>query len=146
MKGMTIIVKKITQLVAPIIFLFGFYIVIHGHLSPGGGFAGGVIMAGAIILQILANGNILNNLLQEEHGMELLESVAIFLFMLIAVLGLLVSGTAIFFQNFVNKGVWGNLLSAGFIPIENIVVGAEVFAAISTIFIAMVVYNDEVKK
>lgn len=146
MKGMTIIVKKITQIMAPVIFLFGFYIIIHGHLSPGGGFAGGVVMAGSFILLILANGNILPKLRKEEEGMELLESAAIFGFLVLAGLGLLFSGTVVFFGNFINKGVVGKLLSAGFIPIENLVVGAEVCAAISAIFIALVVFKDEVEK
>ena len=43
MKGMTVIVKKTTQLIAGMIFLYGIYIIVHGHLTPGGGFAGGVI-------------------------------------------------------------------------------------------------------
>jgi len=146
MKGMTVIVKKITQIIAPLIFLFGVYIVIHGHLSPGGGFAGGVIMAGAFILQIMSNGIILPKLRKEERGMEFLESAAILGFLILAGVGLLLSGSVVFFANFVNKGTLGNLLSAGFIPIENIVVGAEVCAAISAIFIAMVVFKDEENK
>ena len=145
MKGMTIIVKKITQIICPIIFMFGLYIIVHGHLTPGGGFAGGVIMAGAFILQILANGNILSGLRKEEHNLEFMESAAILGFLIIAGLGLLISGSFVFFANFLNKGELGNLISAGFIPIENIVVGAEVCAAIATIFIALVVYKDEEK-
>lgn len=143
---MTIIVKKISQIMTPMIFLFGLYVVIHGHLTPGGGFAGGVIMAGSFILQILANGNILAKLRKEEKGMEFLESAAIFGFLVLAGLGLLFSGTVVFFGNFLEKGVVGDLLSAGFIPIENLVVGAEVCAAISAIFIALVVFKDEVEK
>ena len=49
---MTIIVKKTTQLIAGLVFLYGIYIIIHGHLTPGGGFAGGVVLAGSLILQI----------------------------------------------------------------------------------------------
>ncbi|MDP8204761.1 MAG: MnhB domain-containing protein [Candidatus Tenebribacter mawsonii] len=146
MKGMTIIVKKIGQIICPVIFMFGLYIILHGHLTPGGGFAGGVIMAGAFILQILANGNILPNLRKEEEGLEFMESAAILGFLILAGLGLLFSGGVVFFANFLDKGELGKLISGGFIPIENIVVGAEVCAAIATIFIAMVVYKDEEKK
>ena len=146
MNGMTIIVRKITQIICPVIFMFGLYIIIHGHLTPGGGFAGGVIMAGAFILQILANGNILSGLRKEEHNLEFMESTAILGFLIIAGLGLLISGSFVFFSNFLNKGELGNLISAGIIPIENIVVGAEVCAAVATIFIALVVYKDEEKK
>ncbi len=146
MKGMTFIVKKITQIICPIIFMFGLYIIVHGHLSPGGGFAGGVIMAGAFILQILANGKILPKLRKEEEGLEFMESAAILGFLILAGLGLLISGGVVFFANFLDKGELGKLISGGFIPIENIVIGAEVCAAIATIFIAMVVYKDEEKK
>ncbi len=146
MKGMTIIVKKITQIMAPIIFLFGIYIIVHGHLTPGGGFAGGVIMAGAFILLILSDGSILSSLRKEESGLEFLESAAIMGFLIIAGIGLLISGTSVFFINFLEKGTVGKLISAGVIPIENIVVGAEVCAAVSTIFIALVVFKDEVSK
>jgi len=144
MKGMTIIVRKVTQFIAPIIFLFGIYIVFYGHLTPGGGFAGGVIMASAFILQILANGEILDKLRKEESGLEFLESGAILGFLIIAGLGLIISSSFVFFSNFINKGVIGKLLSAGMIPLENIIVGTEVCAAITTIFIALVVYKDEV--
>ena len=144
MKGMTIIVRKVTQFIAPIIFLFGLYIVFYGHLTPGGGFAGGVIMASAFILQILANGEILDKLRKEESGLEFLESGAILGFLIIAGLGLIISSSFVFFSNFINKGVIGKLLSAGMIPLENIIVGTEVCAAITTIFIALVVFKDEV--
>jgi multicomponent Na+:H+ antiporter subunit B len=146
MKGMSIIVKKITQIIAPLIFMFGLYVIIHGHLTPGGGFAGGVVLAGAFILQILANGEILPKLREEESGLEFLESSAILGFLIIAGLGLLISSTSIFFGNFINRGKIGEIISAGFIPIENIVIGAEVCAAMTTIFIALVVFNDEVIK
>jgi len=146
MKGMTIIVQKISQIIIPLIFVFGFYIIIHGHLSPGGGFAGGVIMAGAFILQILAHGILLPKLRKEEHGMEFLESVAILGFLILAGVGLLFSGSVVFFANFINRGTLGDLLSAGFIPIENLIVGAEVCAAISAIFIALIVFKDEEKE
>lgn len=140
---MTIIVQKITQIICPIIFLFGLYIIVHGHLSPGGGFAGGVILAGAFILDILAKGKILTRLRTEDASLELLESSAILGFLIIACLGLILSGSYVFFSNFMTKGTLGNLISAGFIPIENIVVGAEVCAAVTIIFIALLVYKDE---
>ena len=131
---------------APVIFLFGLYIVVYGHLSPGGGFAGGVIMASSFILQILANGEILDKLRLEESGLEFLESTAILGFLIVAGIGLLLSGSFVFFSNFMSKGVLGELMSAGIIPLENIIVGAEVCAAITTIFIALVVFKDEVTK
>jgi len=56
MKGMTVIVKTVSSWVKVLIFLFGIYIVLFGHLTPGGGFAGGVILACSYVLLLLAYG------------------------------------------------------------------------------------------
>jgi multicomponent Na+:H+ antiporter subunit B len=144
MKGMSIIVQKICQIVAPVIFLFGIYIVIHGHLTPGGGFAGGVIMAGAFIFQIISYGSDLPKLQKKEFSLEILESSGILGFLIIACLGLLFSTVGIFFANFLPTGKIGELVSAGYIPLANIVVAAEVSAAISLIFLAMIVFKEEI--
>jgi len=50
------IIKTLAQKLLPFIFLFGFYLTLHGHLSPGGGFQGGVVIATAIILLTLSYG------------------------------------------------------------------------------------------
>ena len=55
-EGMSLIVKNTARLVAGFIAVFGIYIALTGHLSPGGGFAGGVILAAAAVLVILAFG------------------------------------------------------------------------------------------
>lgn len=44
-QGMTLIVKTVTRLTIGLILMYGIYITLHGHLGPGGGFAGGVIVA-----------------------------------------------------------------------------------------------------
>lgn len=50
------IVRVVGYLFAPFMLLFGFYIVAHGHYGPGGGFAGGVVLAvGIILLRITAH-------------------------------------------------------------------------------------------
>ena len=56
MKGMTVIVKTVSSWVKVLIFLFGIYIILFGHLTPGGGFAGGVILASSYVLLMLAFG------------------------------------------------------------------------------------------
>jgi multicomponent Na+:H+ antiporter subunit B len=146
MKGMTIIVKKVTQIICGVIFLYGIYIIIHGHLTPGGGFAGGTIIAGAFILLILSFGSEYLALKKEETGSSLLESSAILAFLIIAVLGMIVGGVGIFLVNFLPKGTVGKLISAGVIPLYNIAVGMEVAAALLTIFLALLIYRDEVLK
>ena len=55
-KGMTLIVKSITRLTLGFILLYGVYITFNGHVAPGGGFAGGVIIALAFVHIMLAFG------------------------------------------------------------------------------------------
>jgi multicomponent Na+:H+ antiporter subunit B len=55
-KGMGIIVKTVTKLTLGFILLYGIYIALSGHISPGGGFAGGVIIALSLIHIMLAFG------------------------------------------------------------------------------------------
>ena len=54
--GMTLIVKTITRLTVGLILIYAIYIVLHGHISPGGGFAGGIIIALSFIQLMLAYG------------------------------------------------------------------------------------------
>jgi multicomponent Na+:H+ antiporter subunit B len=142
MKGMTIIVKKTTQLLAGLVFLYGIYIIIHGHLTPGGGFAGGVVVAGSFILLILAYGSDFMKLTKEELGSTMYENLAILVVVLLAVSGLL-TGANVFFLNWLPKGTTGELVSAGMLPLYNIFIGIEVAASIVTIFLALVIFKEE---
>ena len=140
---MTIIVQKVTQIMCGIIFLYGIYIIMHGHLTPGGGFAGGTIIAGSFILLVIAFGSEILALKKEETGSSILESSAILIFLAIAAAGLLLGGVGIFFVNFLPKGTVGNLISAGTIPLFNIAIGIEVAAALLTVFLALLIYKEE---
>jgi len=141
MKGMTIIVKKTTQLIAGMIFMYGIYVIVHGHLTPGGGFAGGVIVAGSLILVTLAYGGEFLKLVKEESGTTIVESLATIMVILIATAGFLF-GTRIFFNNFLPKGIVGHLVSAGVLPLYNIFVGTEVAASVF-IFLSLIIFKEE---
>ena len=145
MKGMTVIVKKTTQLIAGMVFLYGLYVIVHGHLTPGGGFAGGVILAGSLILLILAYGSDYLKLVHEESGTTVIENIAILIVLILSVSGLLI-GTKVFFSNWLPKGTLGELVSAGILPLYNIFVGIEVAASILTIFLALVIFKEEISE
>ncbi len=135
MKGMTLIVKVITRLIAGYVFLFGVYIVLHGHLTPGGGFAGGVIIAASFILLILAFGS---EELRERLGYtysSIFESIGGLLFLFTALFGLFLGYW--FFFNFLPKGKPLALLSSGIIPVCNIAIGIKVGAGLFAIFLAL---------
>lgn len=142
MKGMTIIVKNVTALLAGLVFLYGCYIVLHGHLTPGGGFAGGTIIAGSFILLVIANGIQYFRLKKEKEESSLLEGAGILCFLLLATGGLLLS-VPVFFKNLLPVGIPGSLFSAGVIPLYNIFIGIEVAAALLSIFLAFVIYKTE---
>lgn len=139
---MTIIVKNVTALLAGLIFLYGCYIVLHGHLTPGGGFAGGIIIAGSFILLVIANGIQYFRLNREKEDSSMLEGAGILCFLLLAAGGLLLA-TPVFFKNMLPAGIPGELFSAGAIPLFNIFIGIEVAAALLSIFLAFVIFKTE---
>lgn len=51
-----IIIRVVCRSLVPFIQLFGLYVVVHGHSSPGGGFQGGVTLAASFVLLVLAEG------------------------------------------------------------------------------------------
>ncbi len=128
-----------------LIFVYGIYIITHGHLTPGGGFAGGALVAGAFILLILANGSEYVRLKRQEEGSSLIESIAVLSALVLATVGL-AAGSLVFFNNWLPGGIPGQLISAGTIPLYNIFIGMEVAAALITIFLALVIYKEEISK
>jgi len=109
----------------PLLLTLGLYIILHGHLTPGGGFQGGVILAGAFFLPLLAlPGRGVNH-----TGIALIEGFAGAAFILIGLLALF-SGHA-FLQPLLAHGVMGALFSAGSLPLLYIAVGLKVGAELS---------------
>jgi len=140
-QGMSVIVKTVTRLTVGMILLYGIYIVAHGHLSPGGGFAGGVIIALSFIHLTLAFGREVAFKALSESTSALLESVGALLFLCISLGGLLVGG--VFFLNFFPKGQAFHLFSAGTIPLSNLAICLKVGAGLFTIFLAIVFLRIE---
>ncbi|NOQ37512.1 hypothetical protein GQ472_01360 [archaeon] len=51
---MDTIIKETTKIVFPFILIYGLYIALHGHLTPGGGFAAGAIIGSAFALLVIS--------------------------------------------------------------------------------------------
>ncbi len=51
-----VILQKVAGFLVPVIILFGIYVILNGHLSPGGGFSGGAIIGAGLILYLNAFG------------------------------------------------------------------------------------------
>jgi multicomponent Na+:H+ antiporter subunit B len=117
-------------LVGPVLVLAA-YVVIHGHLTPGGGFSGGVIAAGALLLAYAAGQAVRMQRVGSIGTLELVEAIGAGGFAVLAVGGLIAVGATL--QNFVPLGTSGMLLSAGTIPVGNVAIGIEVAGAVALV-------------
>ena len=142
-KGMSLIVKTVTRLTVGLIVLFGIYIVLHGHLSPGGGFAGGVIIALSFVHLMIAFGKEVAVSKISKNLASNLESIGALMFLTIAVLGFF-GGS--FFLNIINKGIPFKLFSAGTIPLSNIAISLKVGVGLFAIFLALVILERSKKE
>ena len=104
----------------PLILVFGSYIFIHGHLTPGGGFQGGAIVASAFVLIYLG----CREKRISEKISTTLESLGGVIFVVVGLIGLAVGGY--FLLNFLPEGQPYLLLSAGIIPVIYIAIGFKV--------------------
>jgi len=52
--GESLIVQTAVRLMVPFAQLFGLYVIVHGHYSPGGGFQGGVVLGASFVMLALA--------------------------------------------------------------------------------------------
>jgi len=116
-----------TALVGPGLVL-GINVVLHGHLTPGGGFQGGVVLMSAFLLIYLGGCHIRLGRLRPLAAMEASEGVGAAGFALIGLGGLVIAGA--YLENFLPFGRVGNLVSGGDIPLLNIAVGLEVMGAL----------------
>jgi len=132
---MSVIVKTVTRLTVWLILLYGIYIVLHGHVSPGGGFAGGVIIALSFIHVMLAYGKDMVLKKLSESLVSVWESSGALMFLAIALLGL---PAGYVFKNFLPAGEPFRLLSAGTIPLSYIAISLKVWAGLFAIFVALV--------
>lgn len=104
--------------------LFGLYVVVHAHLTPGGGFQGGAILGSASLIVFLAIGYPAYRRATPKLPIEFGEAVGAGAYALIGVATLLAGGA--FLQNVLPLGETGELFSAGTVPVINLAVGLEV--------------------
>ncbi len=116
-----------TRLLIPIIMLIGVYIFVNGHLTPGGGFQGGAVIASGMLLTLLAN-----PVRHFSHSLiATVESITGLFYVGIGVLGLFLAGG--FLDNRIFPlGEFGHLFSAGAIPIIYSLIGLKVGAEFSS--------------
>jgi multicomponent Na+:H+ antiporter subunit B len=128
LKSASEILQTGSKALAPLIFMFGIYIFINGHLTPGGGFQGGAVIATGFVLMLIAN-----PVQKVNHGIiSFVESISGLSFVIIGILGIILAGG--FLDNHILKlGTFGEILSAGAIPIIYSFIGLKVGSELSGI-------------
>lgn len=119
-KRASLILRTGSHLLFPLILLFGAYVFVHGHLTPGGGFQGGAIIASGFLLMYLA----FPKQSIDKKSFSVVESLGGLIFVGIGLLGLVFSGY--FLTNFLPKGIPNTIFSAGIIPIIYIALGLKI--------------------
>ncbi len=119
-----LILQKVAFILVPIIFLFGIYVILNGHLSPGGGFSGGAIIGAGMILYVLAYG--FNRMQQffHEEVYKRVKVLALCTYCIIVSYYIITGANG--WDSLIPLGTPGAILSAGIILWLNICVGIEV--------------------
>lgn len=146
---MSVIVRSVGRFLVPLALTFGAYVIMHGHLTPGGGFQGGAVAASAVALVVVAFGA--ERLRGWEKIMSILEDVGAVAFISLGFLGTSVT----FFRNVLagrgglfgvpvptgpNPGV---LETGGTLPLMNWAVGLKVFAGLGAVVLLLALFGGE---
>ncbi len=118
------ILGHVTRVLMPVIVLYGLYILCNGHLSPGGGFAGGSILGGALILCETAFGVGKVRSFFNHHIYHIVKVGALILYAVLICYTIYVGANGL--PNIIPLGRPGSILSAGIILPINVAVGLEV--------------------
>jgi multicomponent Na+:H+ antiporter subunit B len=116
----------------PAILAIGIYIVVHGQITPGGGFQGGVILAAGPLVVFLAGRYLRMRLVAPETLVEIGDAAGALGYALVGLSGLVLAG--VFFKNFLPLGISGHLLSGGQLDVASTAVGLEVSGAFLVAF------------
>lgn len=155
MTEMTKIVKTIANILFPFTMIFGLYVIAHGHLTPGGGFQGGAVVASGCALLLVAYGSRWVFTRIKEKRLATFESMGAIGFITIALLGIFFS--MVFFGNFLagstllfgtapeTGSTVADLNTGGVLPLMNFAVGVKVIAGLFVIVLIMA-YASSIKE
>jgi energy-converting hydrogenase B subunit I len=143
------IVRTVANQLILFVLIFGLYVIMHGHLTPGGGFQGGaVIVSGVVMLLVAFSSNELKKSLRERL-LSIMESTGALIF---AILGFAGIGTVFFYNFLVGSPIFGripafgpnpgDIWTGGVIPLMNLAVGLKVVAGLSAVVLAMALFSS----
>ena len=128
-----VILKNIAFLLVAIIMIFGFYALLNGHITPGGGFSGGAILGVMLVLYASAYGT--KRSLKFMNHKIFCRTIAISLSLYTLIKGFVFFSGANGIPSPVPLGTPGKLFSGGLIPVYNIAVGIIVACTLYVIYI-----------
>ena len=102
-KTKPVITRSAANFLLPLACVYGAYVVLHGHLSPGGGFQGGVLIASAILLVFLGYGSLRVKKTFNDHKLHSSETAAEIIYVILGIIGII--GGFNFCINFVFDGL-----------------------------------------
>lgn len=118
------ILQQVARILVPIIFLFAIYVMLNGHLSPGGGFSGGAMMGAGMILYVCAFGFDRAGRFFNERVYTAVKVTALMLYGVMITYYYIMGANGL--DNHIPLGKPGAILSAGLILPINLVVGLQV--------------------
>ncbi len=138
------ILKEVVSHLIPFIQIYGIYVIMHGHLSPGGGFSGGMVLGLSMVLFVLVFG-LREGLKKISHNTStVVESLGTAWYATVGLVGVLRGASFL-----VNKaagiptGQPGELLSSGLILVITVGVGVKVGSTILTLFVELIEEGSE---
>lgn len=118
------ILGLVAKFLCPIIFIFAIYIMLNGHISPGGGFSGGAVLGAGMILYVNAFGFKKTQKFFNEQIYKVAKITALCMYGLIGSYFYITGANGI--DNLIPLGIPGHILSSGIILPINVAVGLEV--------------------
>ena len=132
------ILKRISALILPIICIYGFYVILHGHISPGGSFAGGIIVGLSFIAFSTIYGIEKGRSKLPEKVLIWIESYGTLWYGIMGIVGI-VKGAPFLANKLagIDLGEPGTLSSGGLISLIGIGVGIRVASTMVTLFFTL---------
>jgi len=95
--GSSLVVRFIVRVMAPFIAVFGIYVILHGHVTPGGGFQGGTMIGALVIALTLVLEDTRSAALLPRRPARLLQVAAPLTFFGVGVIGLVLWGEYLYY-------------------------------------------------
>lgn len=143
-RTMGLLSRRVLSTLLPLFFIFPLFVILHGHISPGGGFQGGVSLAVLVILIHVAFGDRFGGRLVPLGILSASEYGAALALVTVGFAGVF-QGTA-YLANIAAgfpRGMAGTLASGGIIPLLNLLVGLKVAAGLSSLYIYLAGHEAE---